>query len=253
MAGTRWKEFEARKKLKASELNYMFDWVSGAIMPQTLGEMTTSVYDMGSSTYRWKNGYFQTVNLGGVEITGPFDEQTITNNTSGSITVKSNGTRGATANSGGSQQEIAAGTLSYPDFRDHAASNETIGSQYFTTSGTRTTITSLAITPLAGNNVLLMAHVSMQVYPVFDLSSVTSATNGACYGRVTLERNGVQVGSVSFGRYVSGNVPQTFNMMIVGMDAPGATATTYSLTYAIFYGTYNTTPYYNIAAIDLRR
>ncbi len=62
---TDWPALTDGKKAKASEVETKFDWLEGTLYPMKDGEFTTAAYDVGSATYRWRNGYFQTVVIGG--------------------------------------------------------------------------------------------------------------------------------------------------------------------------------------------
>ena len=60
MAGSVWTNFTAGNLIKASEVNENLDWLEGTLMPQTAGSQTNNAYDIGSSTYKWRTGYFGT-------------------------------------------------------------------------------------------------------------------------------------------------------------------------------------------------
>lgn len=53
-----WPTLTGGRKAKASEVEAKFDWLEGAQLPMTGGNFTTGVYDIGSSAYQWRNGYF---------------------------------------------------------------------------------------------------------------------------------------------------------------------------------------------------
>jgi len=57
MAGTSWPTLAAGRKAKASEVELKFDWIEGHLVPMTGGNMTTSVYDLGTSTAQWRNAW----------------------------------------------------------------------------------------------------------------------------------------------------------------------------------------------------
>ena len=63
MAGTNWTVFTAGSKAKATEVNENFDWMEGHFKPQNAGSTTTGVYDLGSSTERWRVVYANSLQL----------------------------------------------------------------------------------------------------------------------------------------------------------------------------------------------
>lgn len=64
-----WPSLTEGKKAKASEVEAKFDWLEGNQLPMIGGALTTGVYDMGTATYRWRNGYFNSLVIGGVTMT----------------------------------------------------------------------------------------------------------------------------------------------------------------------------------------
>jgi len=61
MAGTAWHNFSPLTKIYSSQVNENFDWMEGHIVPQSAGSQTDSIYDLGTTTNRWRNGYFSTL------------------------------------------------------------------------------------------------------------------------------------------------------------------------------------------------
>src|SRR3990167_6822736 len=60
MAGTNGFNFVASRRAKASDVNSNFDWVRGHYLPITQSSVwanTTGVYDIGSSSFKWRDAY----------------------------------------------------------------------------------------------------------------------------------------------------------------------------------------------------
>lgn len=57
MAGTTWPSLVAGTKAKASDVENKFDWIEGSIVPMNAGDKTNAAYDLGESSYRWKDLY----------------------------------------------------------------------------------------------------------------------------------------------------------------------------------------------------
>lgn len=54
MAGTTWPTLLAGQKARASDVESKFDWLEGDLVPMSGGNMTTGVYDLGTSTAAWR-------------------------------------------------------------------------------------------------------------------------------------------------------------------------------------------------------
>ena len=54
MAGTTWPTLTAGQKARASDVESKFDWLEGDLVPMLGGNMTTGVYDLGTSTAAWR-------------------------------------------------------------------------------------------------------------------------------------------------------------------------------------------------------
>lgn len=57
MAGTTWPSLSAGQPARAADVESKFDWIEGAIVPMTAGNMTDATYDLGTTTARWLNLY----------------------------------------------------------------------------------------------------------------------------------------------------------------------------------------------------
>jgi hypothetical protein len=55
MAGTVWHDFAPSTKAKSSEVDENFDWMEGSIVPMSAGSTTDAVYDLGTTTARWRD------------------------------------------------------------------------------------------------------------------------------------------------------------------------------------------------------
>jgi hypothetical protein len=58
MAGSSWPALVANQRAKASEVEAKFDWVEADIVPMVAGTRTDATYDLGTSSHRWRDGYF---------------------------------------------------------------------------------------------------------------------------------------------------------------------------------------------------
>lgn len=64
-----WPTLYDGRKARASDVELKFDWLEGNQMPMAGGTLTASVYDLGSSTYPWRTGYFSNIVVGGETMT----------------------------------------------------------------------------------------------------------------------------------------------------------------------------------------
>lgn len=55
-----WPDLVAGRKAKASEVEAKFDWLEGSLFPHNSGNATNNAYDIGTSTYNFRTGYFGT-------------------------------------------------------------------------------------------------------------------------------------------------------------------------------------------------
>lgn len=55
MAGTLWPSLTAGQKARAADVEAKFDWIEGHIVPMQGGNLTTGVYDLGTTTAHWRN------------------------------------------------------------------------------------------------------------------------------------------------------------------------------------------------------
>jgi len=58
MSGTVWPSLVAGAKAKASEVESKFDWMEGDFLPFSAGTKTDQTYDLGSSSFKWVDGWF---------------------------------------------------------------------------------------------------------------------------------------------------------------------------------------------------
>lgn len=52
----------------AADVNAKFEWLEGHRYPHSSGGLTTGAYDVGSASYIWASGYFNSIVLGGVAL-----------------------------------------------------------------------------------------------------------------------------------------------------------------------------------------
>lgn len=67
MSGASWPSLVAGAKAKASEVELKFDWIEGDWLPFAAGTKTDATYDLGSTSFQWRNlylsgGYFAKAN-----------------------------------------------------------------------------------------------------------------------------------------------------------------------------------------------
>lgn len=70
MAGTAWNVFTPNTRAYSSRVNENFDWLEGNFVPMNGGTKTNNTYDLGESSFRWKDlyvkgsGYIETLRVG---------------------------------------------------------------------------------------------------------------------------------------------------------------------------------------------
>ena len=89
-------------RAKASEVESKFDWIEGTQLPMVGGAFTTGVYDLGSSTYKWRAGYFGSLVIGG---------QTLTANASYGVGVSAWGAFGVTGSTISASDTLGINTI----------------------------------------------------------------------------------------------------------------------------------------------
>jgi len=68
-----WPDLQSGKKAKASEVESKFDWIEGNLWPMNAGSLSSETYNLGSSSYKWKNIYVSSISSDGpVKIWGNF-------------------------------------------------------------------------------------------------------------------------------------------------------------------------------------
>lgn len=58
MAGTRWASLASGNLARASDMNANLAWLEGHVVPMQGGSTTTGVFDLGTTTALWRNGFF---------------------------------------------------------------------------------------------------------------------------------------------------------------------------------------------------
>ena len=110
MAGTSWPSLVAGARAKASEVESKFDWIEQDLVPMAGGSKADATYDLGQSTFRWRDIYYsrQILSPNGSAATPP--DSWINSPTSGFYRAGSNnvgfaaaGVQAWSMNSGGEQ------------------------------------------------------------------------------------------------------------------------------------------------------
>lgn len=70
MAGSSWPALIAGARAKASEVEAKFDWIEGDVVPMTGGVKTDATYDLGESSFRWRDVYWSRQALAAVGSVG---------------------------------------------------------------------------------------------------------------------------------------------------------------------------------------
>lgn len=60
MSGVSWPSLNAGSRARASDVELKFDWIEGDIVPMLAGSKTTGAYDIGTTAFKWRSGYFST-------------------------------------------------------------------------------------------------------------------------------------------------------------------------------------------------
>lgn len=241
MAGTTWNVFADGTKVKASALNANFDWREGAIMPHNAGAFTNAAYNIGESSYQYNTGYFATsVFLNGVEWSS-LDNTTLSIAGFNAITVLS--ARGSTANSGGSQREIAQGTVSTVDFAANALTQ--VATFASGSAAGATTMTTVTITTSGVGNVLVLAHCSIRI---------GSTAGGDGQVDVGVDRDGVALTGSIRNRRSSASSLNGYNFSMIAVDAaPSAGSHSYHITYTVTSGSFTSAAQFNLCVIELKK
>lgn len=238
--------FVAGATTSAAQVNENFAYFYGDMIPHSEGIYQGGWHDWGSSTYKWRDAYFGTgIIINTKQITGV---DTMLDLNSGTLKLKSASIRGATGNSGGSQQEVAQGTISTPDIRDNACTEfaqNGVGSL-----ATGTTITSCQITT-QGGDVLIMGMASLQMKTPGSIGFQIETS-------LSIDREGT---ALTGGRSYSytdmgnaaGNSTQTSDHKVFVIDSPAAGTYTYNLRYTVHNGTFDTVATFNLVAVELKK
>lgn len=90
--GATWPALKANFTAAAADMTAKFEWIEGHRYPMIGGELTSSVYDFGTSSYKWNRAYFITTNAPHVYIGNINNGETVrawanVNVSSGTLTV----------------------------------------------------------------------------------------------------------------------------------------------------------------------
>lgn len=236
----------------------------GSQVDAEIGNIVNALNSLDQGNTTWTNVKVTTllpqtdVNMGGHKITSVGTPTTagdalvypVTNAVITAQTI-----RGTTANSAGTAQEIAQGTISTPDIRAGAvtAAKMTLTTGDITqvqtsasqTSSHGTDLTTVTITT-TGGKVLLQGT-----------ASITVVANGSGAAGVYLcitNGNSSITGAVNIANVsgVSAGSTQQFSIPVMVVDSPAAGTITYKLSYIINTGTFNSTYSYSLTAVELK-
>lgn len=242
MAGTTWNTFADATKAKASDVNENFDWLEGSIMPHAAGVNTNNAYDLGEHNFKWSTCWIGTsIEINGMTLTSLVDSTTTDLNGFGFVGIRASGARGSTANSGGAQQEILQGSVSYPDFRSQAVSQHAITNA--SAVGAATTLTSVAITTYGGPVL------------VFGTMNVKLTANGFGVTQVNcgLYRGTTNISGATVGRTSANNSANAFPVSMIASNVPSASTYTFEMRYEVITGSLTSISDYALTVVELRR
>lgn len=116
MAGTTWPNLVAGTPARASDVEAKFDWLEGNINPMLAGTQTDATYDLGTSAFRWRDGWFSRDVLiaatGKLRLDGSSGGDTYISESSGNrISVTVGGTEYIAINHGITQVTINSGNF----------------------------------------------------------------------------------------------------------------------------------------------
>lgn len=213
-------------------------------VPTTTGNGGTTATEIGyvhgvtSSIQTQLNGKQST----GAYITALTGPVTATGPGSAATTITSGAVAGSTANSGGTQQQIAQGTVSTPDLRANAVTLPMISTSQTTGLAGTNTIQTVTITTVGGP-VLLTGMANIQV----------TASGNQSSAQISLYRGGSPLsgGTMTVDDTNAGTTSPQLFLATQMIDTPIAGTHTYMLNYFIPQGTFlNQTS--SLIAIELR-
>lgn len=120
MAGTTWPTLVANARAKASEVEAKFDWIEQDLVPMAGGSKADATYDLGQSTFRWRDAYVSRQWLGPFGSVGAPSFSYQSRTTDGWYSPASN------------QQGLALGGAAWLTHRDNSGTTYTDGGQSWT-------------------------------------------------------------------------------------------------------------------------
>lgn len=224
MAGSSWPALTAGRKAKVSDLELRFDWLEGSLVPMNAGLQTTGTYNLGSSTYRWRTAYVETVNINGGTISGTSASTAIKLATGAAVNEFS--TDGAMT--GNSDLAVPTEKAVRTYVAVGAAANQTSAA-----SGSR--LTNLP-TYLATLTITCDGH-PIQVSAVATIYSQVRSADYVASGYLAVHRDGTALsGNLGYGHVewphttTSLNFSSYLNVKISFVDTPATGTVTYTLT-----------------------
>lgn len=267
MSGAVWKFFTPGEAAAVADVNGNFAWIQNHLLPMKAGSTFDDTYDLGAGLYPWRRVYAKTAMiLAGTTISGPTDGTTL-EVAGGNLTIKTEGVRGQTANTGGAAREIAAGTVSTPDFRTGAINvDSTAGATLLDRTGAFTALKTVLVSgggtgafPSATiASVTLMVEKSMGSVMIFAHATLQITADSAA-GSVeddvylVVSENGVAIQGIR-NRFVRQNVGdiEVMGGMICAIQQFSAGSHRLDFMYRVQRGVFNAVNNYGFGAIEIR-
>ena len=195
MSGTNWTNLTANVLARAADVNMDLDWFQGTFTPNFEGSKTDGAYDLGESSYMWRDGYFRDkVYLG---TTTSF----IFRDTDGSVKIYNSNTAGVVLKNTG-YTSFPGLTWAYYSLNPTATS--------ITGDNTTYTLTSIDGTADSSNNFNMAASGGVLVIDESGTYDISIRT-GYGYPNGTVNTGGTLIFNTNLW-VDDGGVPSNFNM-----------------------------------------
>lgn len=224
--------FTANTKARATQVNANFDVFRGHIIPISPNTITAEslTWDIGSADYRWRSGYFRSIDLTSNTTTGnAISIEGLTSGASGAILFKIGGTEYF-------RVQAATGNTATAEIGQYAVSTGyTLGASGVTSSANMvgTTIT----LNCSGKPVEIYAQALEGVINEIDITSFGNASLGSIGTQVTLFKDGGTLSSWNFVLQLTGltTSSKTISYPITSIRYTDINSTAGSHTYHLFY------------------
>lgn len=139
MAGTTWNDLVPGTRAKATDVEQNFDWLEQDLVPMIDGTKTDATYDLGTSSFRWRDGWFSrriyigTGTSGSPSVAGSNDQDTGIVFLGGNVLAAAAGGVEAWRINSAGQTLLANGTASTPSL---AFTNDQTTGMYRPATGT---------------------------------------------------------------------------------------------------------------------